>query len=538
MTRWAMVADLRRCVGCQTCTASCKHTNATVPGVQWRKVLDLESGTFPNVQRTFIPVGCQHCADPPCMHVCPSTATKQRPDGIVTIDYDLCIGCAYCAVACPYQARFKVDKPLFAYGPGKRMANEAQREDPARRGVAQKCTFCTDRIDYGLSHGLTPGVDPVATPACVNSCIADALHFGDAEDPESPVSKLLAETRYFRMHDEVGTNPGFHYVWAAATEENPAGETLSEAERAEPVDKSGESGATRGVAPWHQAHWDARAAGNFTFGGTGSGLMVAAGIAALFGSPMLVYGAAALALVGLGLFLVWLETGRPLRAPFNVFVNPQTSWMTRESMVAGPLFVFGAAAAWFSGPVLVPFAAIFAAAFLYCQARLVNASRGIPAWRDPASVPLLVVTGLAEGVGAFLLLAPWAAPGLPAGARTAAAIVLVALVVLRAWAWFTYRRNVAADAPVKAVEALTGLNPWFIGLGVVVPVVAVAAMFVASDFAVTVAAIAGFTAMVAGWMFKFTLILRAGYNQGFAIVRAPERGVIGSGGAGAKPGWS
>ena len=110
MTRWAMVADLERCVGCQTCTAACRHANATSPAVQWRKVLDIEAGSFPNVNRTFVPVGCQHCADPPCMHVCPSTATRKRPDGIVTIDYDICIGCAYCDVACPYQARFKVTK--------------------------------------------------------------------------------------------------------------------------------------------------------------------------------------------------------------------------------------------------------------------------------------------------------------------------------------------------------------------------------------------------------------------------------------------
>ena len=84
MTRWAMVADLERCVGCQTCTAACRHANATSPAVQWRKVLDIEAGTYPNVSRIFVPVGCQHCADPPCMHVCPTTATRQRADGIVT----------------------------------------------------------------------------------------------------------------------------------------------------------------------------------------------------------------------------------------------------------------------------------------------------------------------------------------------------------------------------------------------------------------------------------------------------------------------
>ena len=134
MTRWAMTADLRRCVGCQTCTAACKHTNATPPEVQWRRVLDMEFGQYPNVKRVFVPVGCQHCEDPPCMHVCPTTATKQRADGIVTIDYDLCIGCSYCAVACPYQARYKTDKASFAFGAATQ--DEAQRRDDSRLAVA------------------------------------------------------------------------------------------------------------------------------------------------------------------------------------------------------------------------------------------------------------------------------------------------------------------------------------------------------------------------------------------------------------------
>jgi len=171
-------------------------------------------GEYPQLNRVFVPVGCMHCADPPCMHVCPSTATRKRDDGIVTIDYDLCIGCAYCAVACPYQARYKVDKAEFAYGAP--MASEKETFDPKRIGVATKCTFCADRIDAGLTQGLKPGVDPEATPACVNSCIADALHFGDAEDPESNVSKLLAENQHFRMHEELGTEPGFYYLWERA----------------------------------------------------------------------------------------------------------------------------------------------------------------------------------------------------------------------------------------------------------------------------------------------------------------------------------
>jgi phenylacetyl-CoA:acceptor oxidoreductase subunit 1 len=204
-----MVADLRRCVGCQTCTAACKQANATPPGVQWRRVLDLELGEYPHVKRAFVPIGCMHCDDPPCMHVCPSTATRKRADGIVTIDYDLCIGCGYCMVACPYEARFKVERQQFAFE--KAMPNEA--EDKARIGVATKCTFCVERIDAGLAQGLTPGVDAEATPACANSCIANALHFGDADDPGSNVSRLLAENHFFRMHEELGTGPAFYYLW-------------------------------------------------------------------------------------------------------------------------------------------------------------------------------------------------------------------------------------------------------------------------------------------------------------------------------------
>lgn len=209
--RYVMAIDLRRCVGCQTCTAACKSANATPPGVQWRRVLDLETGEFPNVRRTFLPVACMHCADPPCMHVCPTTATKKRGDGIVTIDYDLCIGCANCIMACPYDARSIVHEPSYAYG--EPMASEVARLDLARLSVATKCNFCVERIDAAAATGQTPGVDPEVTPACVNSCIAGAIHFGDINDPNSNVSQLLASTKSFRMHEELGTDPSVYYIW-------------------------------------------------------------------------------------------------------------------------------------------------------------------------------------------------------------------------------------------------------------------------------------------------------------------------------------
>ena len=212
MTRYAMIADLRRCVGCQTCTAACKDTRGTPPGVQWRRVLDIEAGEYPDVRRVFVPTGCQHCDEPPCLEVCPSTATRKRDDGIVTIDESLCIGCSACMMACPYDARYKVDATAFAYGDAA-MPHESALADPQRLGLVTKCDFCVDRVVAGVAKSLKPGVDPAATPVCAQSCISGALQFGDIDDPQSHVSRLLVENRWFRMHEEVGTGPGFYYLW-------------------------------------------------------------------------------------------------------------------------------------------------------------------------------------------------------------------------------------------------------------------------------------------------------------------------------------
>jgi len=209
--RYGMVIDLRRCVGCQTCTATCKQANATPPGVQWRKVLDIEYGEYPEVRRSFLPVACMHCSEPPCEEVCPSTATRKREDGLITIDYDLCIGCGNCVVACPYQARSIVHEANFAYGQA--LASEALRFDDRRLGVATKCSFCQERVDQAGPRGLKPGIDAAVTPACVNACISGALQFGDLDDPESNVSRALAAGQSFRMHEEIGTQPGVYYVW-------------------------------------------------------------------------------------------------------------------------------------------------------------------------------------------------------------------------------------------------------------------------------------------------------------------------------------
>lgn len=535
MTRWTMVADLERCVGCQTCTAACRHANATSPAIQWRKVLDLEAGTYPNVSRTFVPVGCQHCAEPPCMYVCPTTATRQRPDGIVTIDYDICIGCAYCEVACPYQARFLEHGPHFAYG-ASALPNEIERADDARFGVAQKCTFCSDRIDYGIANGLTPGMDPLATPACVNACIADALHFGDIDDPNSNVSRLLRQQRSFRMHEELGTEPGFYYVYGQAKGAD-GGDEVGKSPADPEVAVTAPSGGlrTRGVEPALQKHWDWKAAGNFICGGMGSGLLAFAAVASLQYEAAVSLGWAALAIVALGLFLVWLKIGRPWRF-VHVLRQPRYSWMSREAWIAAVLFPATLYAIWSQAAAWMMVAAIVGLLFLFSQAMILYEAKGIPVWRTRSVLPLVVLTGLAEGGGLFLIAAAFL-PSLASGAAVAAVTTAV-LAALRSWSWRSYLNSLVSEGvPARSFAVLTAFRLWFFAFGLGLPLLLIMLGFAMPSNAPVLFAVAGASIAAAGGALKFILVTRAGFNQGFALAHTPVRGA-GLAGPAVKPGWT
>jgi len=176
--RWSMLIDLRKCIGCQACTAACKIEN-NVPDGQFRTLVpDVEVGTYPNVRRAFLPRLCNHCERPSCIEVCPTGATFQREDGVVEIDHEVCWGCGACVNACPYDARFI---------------------DPVTQ-TADKCTFCSQRIDQGL------------LPACVETCVGGARQFGDLLDPESPVSQALAHEPVQVLKPETGNEPRVFYI--------------------------------------------------------------------------------------------------------------------------------------------------------------------------------------------------------------------------------------------------------------------------------------------------------------------------------------
>ena len=273
-----------------------------------------------------------------------------------------------------------------------------------------------------------------------------------------------------------------------------------------------------GPDPWRQTSWDARAAGNFIGGGMGGGLIVFTVLAGASGGARAALLLAGLALVGAGLFCVSLELGRPLRA-LNVFRNPRTSWMAREAWTSA-LLVPAALAAAAGVPGASWLALALALLFVGCQARLLQAAKGIPAWRAPAIVPVLVFPGLAEGAGVYFGAAPWH------GAATLPLLVAFGvLLLIRIAAWLAYRRRVAGTITAEARAALDAAGRVLQLAGTALPLLlAAAAGFVANDAVFVLAGTAGLLAALSGAYAKLVLVTRAGWNQGFALPHLPVRG--------------
>jgi phenylacetyl-CoA:acceptor oxidoreductase subunit 2 len=258
-----------------------------------------------------------------------------------------------------------------------------------------------------------------------------------------------------------------------------------------------------GPRPWQQTNWDWRAATNFMLGGTGAGLMIAANFIQnqpLY--PVLV----ALVLVAAGLGTVWLEIGRKLRA-LHVFFNPFTSWMTRESFAAMVFFAFASIELIFPSRVIMGGAAVAALAFVYCQARILRAAKGIPAWRAPQVVALIMTTALVEGTGMLMLM----------NSDLLITSLFTALVIARGFAWSGYRAALKQPASRSALETAGKV---LIQAGTIAPL----ALVLGGMFVPQAMALAGIAAVIAGWRFKYVLVTRAAFNQGFALPQLPVRG--------------
>ena len=204
--RYVFVVDTKRCIGCHTCAVACKQENNVPDGIQWNRVLtegaemqDSSVGVYPNVTKSYLTVNCQHCENPACIKVCPVGATYKDPEtGIVMQDYDKCLGCRMCVAACPYTGvrSFNWEEPKYSIS----HAVGDSKVPTHQKHTVEKCAMCFHRVEDGLR------------PFCVDACPAYARFWGDLNDPESEVSKLLAARQYKQLLPEKGTSPNVFYL--------------------------------------------------------------------------------------------------------------------------------------------------------------------------------------------------------------------------------------------------------------------------------------------------------------------------------------
>jgi len=196
--RWGMLIDANRCAdGCTACVDACTQENGLDSAIelrqrpQWIRKVELQQ--VHTGRTAAAPVMCQHCADPPCVDVCPTGASFKRADGIVLVDRHSCIGCRYCIMACPYKARSFVHERL----------TEQKPDVPRGKGCVEGCTLCVHRIDRDRS------------PACVQACVETehgAMLFGDLNDPSSLIAQRLRATASTALRADLGLDPGVRYL--------------------------------------------------------------------------------------------------------------------------------------------------------------------------------------------------------------------------------------------------------------------------------------------------------------------------------------
>ena len=221
--RWGMAIDLDRCTGCEACVTAC-HAENNLPlssedqaakgrAVHWIRVDRYFEGEFPDVKVKHVPVLCQQCDAAPCEPVCPVYATYQNPQGLNVQVYNRCVGTRYCGNNCPYSVRFF---NFFAPAWPETLSLQLNPDVSVRPGgVMEKCTFCVQRIKRSTLDAKREKrklADGELQPACVQSCPAEAMVFGDLNDPASRVSKLARAGRAERLLEDLGTQPKVFYL--------------------------------------------------------------------------------------------------------------------------------------------------------------------------------------------------------------------------------------------------------------------------------------------------------------------------------------
>ena len=389
--KWGKVIDERRCIGCHACTIACKAEHEVPIGVSRTFVKQVEHGVFPAVHRSFQVTRCNQCEDAPCVEICPTGAMHQRPDGIVDFNRKTCIGCKACIAACPYDAIYI---------------------DPESHS-AEKCNFCTHRIDVGLA------------PPCVTVCPTGAIIVGDLNDPASQVAKLVAQEPIMVRRPEKGTRPKVFYVQG----DSPTLDPLAAADLgalptvAAPWLKGGSSPGESSAAAilsytnHTKPPWDWRVSAYSWAKAVGGGAFVMAALGALFADigggrfgwdvGVIAVSAAFTALAGL---LLIADLSHPERF-YVIFLRPRMqSWLVRGALLISAFSVLLAAALgaeltgseWGTTPLRWTGVAVGSAMVVY-TAFLFNQAAGRDLWQDPLLPFHTLVRGALAG-GAVLAM--------------------------------------------------------------------------------------------------------------------------------------
>lgn len=223
MTKLVRLIDQKRCMGCRACIAACATENHFTPDAPWNVMVEYEVGTYPKVKKVFNTMNCMHCEHPSCKMACDAVGAKaisKSAFGVVTIDYDKCIGCGYCASVCPYGVP-QLNKSIAQLAPGKEKLGAenldyADRHPTHRKkaNTAEKCTFCTHKLEKAVADGKVDriGKDQEYSPSCDLVCPTQARMFGDLDDPNSDISKRIKETGAKQLKVKFGNAPQVYYV--------------------------------------------------------------------------------------------------------------------------------------------------------------------------------------------------------------------------------------------------------------------------------------------------------------------------------------
>jgi len=473
--RYGFVIDQRSCIGCHACTVACKTEHGVALGVNRTWVRYVEKGRWPDTRRYFSVLRCNHCTDPPCVRICPTAALYVRGDGIVDFDTSRCIGCKSCMQACPYDALYI---------------------DPDEH-TAQKCNYCSHRVDVGLE------------PACVVVCPERAIVAGDLDDPTSRIARLVATEQTTVRAPEQGTGPNVFYLGVESANVEPlraeplvdggmwrdppgleswlAVDLAEPASAGRPVADGGAVGSRpgsprriargRGGAPArvvydtdHPMPWGWRVSSYFLAKGIAAGIALAAAVALLFGAGVdstwmswaapLVSGAF---LASTGVLLVW-DLKRPDRFHYLLTRGNPSSWLVRGAWILTAFavvdvlwFLAGVTGRWSLVPVLIWVCAVLALAVAGYTAFLFGQAEGRDLWQSPTLPWHMIAAALTLGGGVSLIAALFSDVGAPLGSVAPSTSTPHGALGVAAFAW-TMMVGTAALGSLAAGE-MTSRHP-------------------------------------------------------------------------------